>query len=68
VEDLIKAIEERFGEVATYVLDETTHEAAGQLAANANNGGLKDQVEFLLTVAGWSEDDILQAVGAADVR
>jgi len=35
---------------------------ASELAANANNGGMKEQIDFLITTCGWSEEDILKAV------
>lgn len=43
-------------------LDDVVHDAASQMASNANNGGLDQQVQFLITSAGWSEDEILDAV------
>ena len=44
------------------LLDDIVHEAASDLAANANNGGMKEQINFLITTCGWSEEDILKAV------
>jgi len=43
-------------------LDEITHDAASQLASSANNGGLDDQIDFLLDTCGWTAEDILQAI------
>lgn len=43
-------------------LDDVVHDAASQMASNANTGGMKEQIEFLVTLAGWSEEEILEAV------
>ena len=43
-------------------LDDVVHDAASSLASNANNGGMKEQIEFLITTCGWSEEDILRAL------
>lgn len=42
-------------------LDELVHDVKGEEAAAINNGGLADQVEFLLR-AGCTEQDVLAAV------
>ena len=42
-------------------LDEAVHQAASDMASNANNGGLSEQVEFLKTLAGWLDEDIIKA-------
>lgn len=39
-------------------LDDLVHDAANDLASNANNGGLKEQINFLITICGWTEKDI----------
>lgn len=43
-------------------LDELVHQAASALASNANNGGIAEQVDFLTGVAGWSHNEITEAV------
>lgn len=40
------------------ILDEVVHDAASQLASNANNHGERGQIEFLTTVCGWDSKDI----------
>jgi hypothetical protein len=42
-------------------LDAACHQAASSLASNANNEGVKGQIDFLRTVCGWSEEEILNA-------
>jgi len=44
-------------------LDEVVHDAASQLASNANNDGMSSQVDFLITTCGWTEDQILSELG-----
>ena len=39
-------------------VDEAVIDAALAMASNANNEGLSGQIEFLLIIAGWSEEDI----------
>jgi hypothetical protein len=43
-------------------LDEIVHDAASQLATNANNSGIANQIEFLTTTCGWSERSIHDAL------
>ena len=43
-------------------LDELVHDAAAALASNANNEGITGQIAFLKGIAGWSDDDILNAL------
>lgn len=43
-------------------LDDIVHDAASSLATNANNGGLDDQIEFLVTTCGWTEEQIMEAL------
>lgn len=42
-------------------LDDTVHNEASQQATNANNGGLDEQLNFLM-VHGWTPQDILNAL------
>lgn len=42
-------------------LDDIVIDAAQSLASNANNGGIDEQIEFLITLCGWSEEDILNS-------
>lgn len=44
------------------VIEEIVHDAAAQLAANANNEGRAGQVNFLKVVCGWSDEDICHAI------
>jgi hypothetical protein len=39
-------------------LDNLVHDAASQLASNANNGGIEDQLNFLMNTCGWTSEDI----------
>lgn len=43
-------------------LDDIVQDAASDLATNANNGGIREQVNFLIVVCGWSEEDIYNRV------
>jgi len=43
-------------------LDDIVHDAASQEASNANNGGLDDQINFLIDECGWTSKDILNAL------
>lgn len=43
-------------------LDDVVHDAASQLASNANNCGLDEQINFLTTTCEWSEEDILKSL------
>lgn len=43
-------------------LDDVVHDAGSQLATNANNDGIKNQIDFLTIVAGWSDEDIIKAL------
>ena len=40
-------------------LDELVHEAASNMASNANNEGMRGQISFLMLIAGWSEAEVL---------
>jgi len=42
-------------------LDDIVHDAASQMASNANNGGVDEQIEFLTVISGWTEEDIRKA-------
>ena len=42
-------------------LDDIVHDAASQMASNANNGGVDEQIEFLTVIGGWTEEDIRKA-------
>ena len=44
-------------------LDGIVHDAAAAMASNSNNEGLSGQIEFLKN-AGWSDEDIKQALEA----
>ena len=48
---------------APYMLDDTVHDAASQLASNANNEGIDGQLNFLMDTCGWSSEDILNKIG-----
>ena len=43
-------------------LDEVVHDAAASMASNSNNEGLSGQIAFLKIIAGWSDEDIKQAL------
>ena len=45
-------------------LDGIVHDAAAAMASNSNNEGLRGQIEFLKIIAGWSDEDIKQALEA----
>ena len=45
-------------------LDEIVHDAAAAMASNSNNEGLSGQIEFLRIIAGWTDEDIKQALEA----
>lgn len=40
-------------------LDEAVHAAASEAATGANNGGLEDQVRFLLSQDNWTTADVI---------
>lgn len=40
-------------------LDGCVHDAASQLASAANNGGIEDQIDFLIDTCGWTAEMIL---------
>lgn len=42
--------------------DSIVNDAAAQLASGTNEGGLKDQLRFLETTCGWSEERIMKAL------
>lgn len=41
-------------------MDELVHEAAADVAAEANNGGLESQIAFLKERCGFEDEDILR--------
>jgi len=43
-------------------LDEVVHDAAASMASNASNEGLSGQIDFLKIIAGWSDQDIKEAI------
>ena len=43
-------------------LDELVHDAAGQLAAHANNHGVEGQLKFLHRDCGWKYSEIWKSV------
>jgi len=47
--------------ITAEMLDDVVHDAANTLAANANNGGLRGQVNFLLIICGQTADEIVNA-------
>lgn len=47
-------------------LDDTVHEEASRLATAVNNDGLKDQIEFLVTQRGYTEEEIFNAAYGID--
>ena len=46
--------------ITAEMLDNMVCDAANDLAANANNGGLQDQIRFLLIICGWTGEAILE--------
>ena len=44
-------------------LDDIVHDAASQLATNANNEGIDGQLNFLMDTCGWSSEDITNSIG-----
>jgi hypothetical protein len=59
--DLENLIQERGLDL--HALDDVVHDAASAMASNANNNGCHSQIEFLKHLAGWSDEDILKALG-----
>lgn len=53
--------------VSSESLDDAIHQAASQLASNANNDGLGNQLDFLTTTCGWSDQNVLDALVADSV-
>lgn len=49
-------------------LDEAVQDAASELATAANNGGLREQVSFLLAAGDWKPADIVFAAEQARAR
>ena len=49
-------------------LDELVHEVHSNMAMNINNGGLSDQIEFLLTQGGMSMEEIAEHLGVSVAR
>jgi len=45
--------------ITAEMLDDMICDAADDLAANANNDGLREQVNFLLIICGWTADAIV---------
>ena len=43
-------------------LNDLVHDVASDLATNANNNGLKEQLSFLTIICGWTEEEILAHV------
>ena len=43
-------------------LDEIVHDAASQLASNANNDGMSNQLDFLTVTCGWSDQEVRKAL------
>jgi len=61
VMEFIKTLEpEKLDERA---LDEVVHDTASTLASDANNGGFKDQVAFLLKY-GWTAETLIGYIKA----
>lgn len=58
--DIVRYLEKK---VNSEDLDELVHEAAAEAASVANNGGVKDQVQFLKSVCGFDDTDILRNLG-----
>ena len=48
--------------IESELLDEVVQDAASRLASNANNDGMKSQLEFLTVVCGWSDEDVVEAL------
>ena len=42
-------------------LDDIVHDAASQQGSNANNGGIDEQIDFLLNICGWTPQDIINS-------
>jgi len=45
-------------------LDDIVLDAAQRLASNVNNDGRKSQLDFLIVVCGWTEQEILQELNS----
>jgi len=44
-------------------LDSVVHDAASRMAADANNAGVRSQVNYLKTQAGMTDGEILMCLG-----
>lgn len=53
-----KSLKEQLLDLGADALDDTVHGEASNLATAINNDGLSDQIEFLLTQCGYSEEQI----------
>lgn len=53
-----RSLKEQLLNVGADALDDTVHEEAANMAAAINNDGLKDQIEFLVTQRGYTEEEI----------
>ena len=48
--------------IKSHHLDGIVHDAASNLASNANNEGIDGQINFLLDTCGWTSQDVLNAI------
>lgn len=49
------------------LLDDLVHEVANDLASNANNGGVKEQLLFLNVFGSLKEADVLEKINAPKI-
>ena len=43
-------------------LDDIVHDAASSMASNSNNEGVSGQIDFLKIIAGWTDEEIKEAL------
>ena len=43
-------------------LDDILHNAASSMASNSNNEGVAGQIDFLKIIAGWTDEEIKEAL------
>lgn len=56
-----RSLREQLLDLGAEALDDTVHEEAANMAAAINNDGLKDQIEFLITQRGYTEEAVFKA-------
>ena len=47
--------------VESWMLDNLVHDAASGLGSQANNEGMKGQINFLKVICGWTDEAIIEA-------